>query len=50
MSEPVKVPTIGWYIDNEWDEGDGLPGPAYRRRYGVEPHANDDEDQESEGE
>ena len=32
-----KIPTISDYITNEWDEGDGLPGPAYRRKYGVDP-------------
>ena len=25
------------FLDTEWDEGDGLPGPAYRRTYGVDP-------------
>ena len=33
----TRVPTMIEYLDTEWDEGDGLPGPAYRRRYGVEP-------------
>jgi hypothetical protein len=32
-----NIPTISDYIDNEWGEADGLPGPAYRRRYGVDP-------------
>ena len=35
--ETVTIPTMSDYLDNEWNEGDGLPGPAYRRKYGVEP-------------
>lgn len=40
MYDAPVIPTIEWYIENEWQEGDGLPGPSYRRKYGVEPHAN----------
>lgn len=37
MSTDNPIPTMVWYLDNEWDEGDGLPGPSYRRKYGVDP-------------
>ena len=30
-----RIPTMIEYLDNEWEEGDGLPGPAYTRKYGV---------------
>ncbi len=33
----MKIPTMIEYLNNEWEEGDGLPGPSYRRRYGVDP-------------
>jgi len=35
------IPTISDYISTEWREGDGLPGSAFRRKYGIEPHSND---------
>ncbi len=35
--EKRKIPTMVWFLDNEWQEGDGLPGPSYRRKYGVDP-------------
>lgn len=33
----AMIPTMIEYLDNEWAEGDGLPGPSYRRKYGVDP-------------
>ena len=32
-----NIPTIGQYIENEWTEADGLPGPAYAKKYGLRP-------------
>jgi hypothetical protein len=32
----MTIPTMIWFMDNEWDEF-SLPGPAYLRRYGVDP-------------
>ncbi len=25
------------YLNTEWQEEDGLPGPSYRRKYSVDP-------------
>jgi hypothetical protein len=36
----AKIPTIGEYIENEWQESEGLPGPAYQLKYGLRPTGN----------
>ena len=32
-----KIPTMAEYLNTEWQEEDGLPGPSYRRKYSVDP-------------